>query len=716
MAGVDIWVETECAVDRPSASGAPDAYAALDARLDPAALMPQVGDWVEVREFDARGGRDYVMIANQRDLVYYRLTPDEAALLPLMDGARTAPEILVEHLRSSGTLDFGAVAELIRSLHAGGFLTDSYTDTGAALTRALAPTGPRARVGKFAKTLEVNWSGAERLTVWLHAHGLKYLFTKVGMIIAALVATGGFVAFGVVVAGDNFDFTPQSVGVGFVVLFTLNLVLVFIHELGHAALLVHYGRRVKGSGFRIYFGTPAFFIESSDVLMLNRRQRIAQSFAGPYFEMVATGVAAIALWLWPGGAGAQVLYRFVVLNYFVLLLNLVPMLELDGYWILADAIRVPDLRPRSLAFVRRDLWVKLARRERFSMSDVGLGLYGTVGVLFTIFCLASAVFFWRRTFGELVTKMWDAGPVGILLLAILGAFLAGPLVRALVAAVRSIARNLASWTRRLRFRAQRAWRIQAAELLEAQPVFDDLPVDVLNDVAGRVSLRSAGLGTAVILQGDRADAYYLVRSGRLEVVETDPETSDERVLRSVEPGESFGELGIATGAARNATVRAVTKVELFVIDKGTFDQFLVDRIRLPEIAPTLQNLAALRSLGPFQQLSVEELDALNVDGAWMNVTPGTAVITQDETGDAFYAIGSGHFEVLVDDVVQCSLGPGDHFGEVALLSDVPRTATVRATSPARVFRLERAGFDRLVAGAFRRGRLNSVVPVAFARE
>ena len=47
---------------------------------------------------------------------------------------------------------------------------------------------------------------------------------------------------------------------------------------------------------------PAFFIESSDVLMLGRRERILQSFAGPYFEMVATGAAALVLWAWPHGS------------------------------------------------------------------------------------------------------------------------------------------------------------------------------------------------------------------------------------------------------------------------------------------------------------------------------------------------------------------------------------------------------------------------------
>jgi cAMP-dependent protein kinase regulator len=92
------------------------------------------------------------------------------------------------------------------------------------------------------------------------------------------------------------------------------------------------------------------------------------------------------------------------------------------------------------------------------------------------------------------------------------------------------------------------------------------------------------------------------------------------------------------------------------------------------------------------------------------------VIEQGDVGDAFYAVAEGHFEVTIDGHQVGSCDPGGHFGERALLTDAPRAATVRSVTPARVFRLDRTGFEQLLADAFRgRARAESH-RVEFERE
>ncbi len=692
-----------------------DVWEALAAEVDGRVWRPELASWVEVKRFEARGGHVYAIVANRRDLVYFRLTAAELDLLPLLDGTRTLGEVVVTRFDTSGELDAATIVDLVRTLHSGGFLTDEFVDVDAAVRKAIAPTGLQARLGKFARTLTIDWSGAEKLTQWCYRHGLRHLFRPAGIAISSLLAVGGLVAFVAVVARHGLAYETRSLGAWVALLFALNLLLIFIHELGHAAVLVHYRRRVRSAGFRIYFGAPAFFVDSSDALMLDRKARIAQSFGGPYFELVGSGVAAIALWGWPHGFLAPVLFSFVVVNYYILLINLTPMLELDGYFILSDAIRVPDLRPRSLAFVRHDLWAKLRRRERFSSVDVGLLLFGTIGVAFTVFVLVSTFWFWQRTFGGLIGSLWNAGAAGVVALVVLVSFLGAPVIRGVVLLARGVGRRIETWFQRSRFRAQRHWRIEAAALVDVLPSFDDLPAEVLNDIAGRVERHRVARGSVVVRQGDVADTLYIVRSGTLDVIEEDVDGT-ERVLQTLGAGESFGEVGLVRGARRNATVRARCRTELFAIDKGTFDRLLADHVTLAEIAPTLYELAALRALPPFANVPSSELRRLREQGSWLNIPPGTVVVEQGDVGDAFYAVGDGRFEVLVDDRNVGSCEAGGHFGELALLADAPRAATVRSLTPARVFRLDRSGFQHLVASAFQDRVETASHRVAFQRE
>jgi CRP-like cAMP-binding protein len=309
-------------------------------------------------------------------------------------------------------------------------------------------------------------------------------------------------------------------------------------------------------------------------------------------------------------------------------------------------------------------------------------------------------------FGGLIETLWDGGVVSRVLLVIVGVFLAGPVLRGLVALLRSLVGKVRALWAHVRFRLETSWRVEAARLLDALPTFGDLPEAVLSDLAGRVVLRTWPAGKPVVRQGERADAFYLVRRGTLEVLEEDRDTGDEKVLRVLGPGESFGEVALATSTARTATVRAVTPVELFEIDRSTFERLLVDTADIRTFAPTFQAMAELRELPAFSSLEPDELMQLLEHGEWRTAAPTEVLIQQGEPGDAFYVIGAGRVDVLRDGELVNTLGPGAHAGETALLTDAPRNATVVARTPARVFRLDRAGFDRLMAEAFRKGTVN----------
>jgi cAMP-dependent protein kinase regulator len=191
----------------------------------------------------------------------------------------------------------------------------------------------------------------------------------------------------------------------------------------------------------------------------------------------------------------------------------------------------------------------------------------------------------------------------------------------------------------------------------------------------------------------------------VRIEDEDPETSDTRILRTMRRGESFGEMGLLGGHRRQATVRAIGEVELFEVDKGSFDRLLAEDMRAPEFGHTMQALAELRELSIFHGLDSEQLNGILEHGEWITATHGDRLVTQGEPGDRFYVIQSGRAEIILDGTVIGSVSRGMYFGEVALLRNVPRTATVTASTPMRLFALDRDGFELVVADAFRRGTL-----------
>jgi len=688
----------------------PGLWQRLADMVDPAQLRPKLAEDIEIKVFHLRWGNDYAMLANPRDLIHYQVSPADAEAIRLMDGTRTVKEIVLARFQDSGDLELSAIADLVRQLSEGSFLETRYMDLDEAEVRAMKPRSvAREKAKTFATTLSIEWSGADRLVRWLYDHGLRWLFSWAVAVPAGTIAFVGFVAFVDNVQSKKFGLSGESLALGFLVLLGLDYVLTFVHELGHALVLTRHGRKVKSAGFMFYFGSPAFFVESSDGLMLERGQRIQQAFAGAFAEMVLAGIASIYVWLVPHGGLSGTLYKFAVLNYLVIFLNLVPLLELDGYFIVSDLIDVPDLRPRSLTFLRHELLHKIRTGAGWEKQEVGLAIYGILGLLFSVLVFYSAYFFWKQVFGDLVTRLWDGGLVTRILLAALAVFVAGPLIRGAINLIRSLARRLKSAWRQLRFRLQTKWRVEAATLIDALPLFDDVPEDVLSDLAGRVGLRTLARGQPVVRQGERATAFYVVRRGVLQVVEEDPDTGAEKPLRILGRGDGFGEVGLAEASPRTATVRALEESEVFEIDKGTFDQLLADMVHVPEFAPTMQAVSELRQLKGFSQLEPDELAELLKFGRWVNLPPGEPVFEQGDPGDAFYAIRSGQVEVFEDDELVRTLGPGDYFGEIALLLDIPRTASVIARTPVRAYRLEREGFDGLVAESFKRGTLNPYI-------
>lgn len=205
----------------------------------------------------------------------------------------------------------------------------------------------------------------------------------------------------------------------------------------------------------------------------------------------------------------------------------------------------------------------------------------------------------------------------------------------------------------------------------------------------------------VITQGDEGDYFYVVEKGSFVVyvnksgsLQPGPDGLGEEVA-TIQPGGSFGELALMYNAPRAATVvSAEAGCTLWALDRITFRRILMDstfqRRRLYE--SFLEEVPLLASLTKYERSKIA--DALETS----KYPAGTAIIKEGDAGEAFYLLESGEAEAYKSG----TQGPvkqymkGDYFGELALLNDAPRAASVISKTEVKVAKLGKDGFQRLL--------------------
>lgn len=128
--------------------------------------------------------------------------------------------------------------------------------------------------------------------------------------------------------------------------------LKIVHELGHAYMATIRGVRVGNMGVSIFMGMPMLYTELGDVARLNNpRQRMWIAAGGVLAESFVAGLATLAWAVLPEGSLRSVAFVIATTSWLTsLLVNLNPLSRFDGYYFLADALRLDNLQPRALAF------------------------------------------------------------------------------------------------------------------------------------------------------------------------------------------------------------------------------------------------------------------------------------------------------------------------------------------------------------------------------
>jgi CRP-like cAMP-binding protein len=250
---------------------------------------------------------------------------------------------------------------------------------------------------------------------------------------------------------------------------------------------------------------------------------------------------------------------------------------------------------------------------------------------------------------------------------------------------------------------------RAVERLATMPLFGDLSEEVQWAVSERLLLHHVPAGEYVFVKGGPGDALYLIEDGQVEIL------SEDRTGRVVDarlgPDEFFGEMALLTGKPRTTSARTKSHTNLWVLYRSDFDD-LVNRH--PAISLALSRVLSerlnaldrrfaddhLRGLKLLAGLSSSQINDISKRLKPVRFRQGEWIIREGDPGEEMFFIESGRVQVIrghgPEAYVLDEMGAGELFGEMALLTNSPRSATVLALSDLDAWVVSKVDFDDLV--------------------
>ena len=241
--------------------------------------------------------------------------------------------------------------------------------------------------------------------------------------------------------------------------------------------------------------------------------------------------------------------------------------------------------------------------------------------------------------------------------------------------------------------------------LKAFSPLDGLKAENLRALAEKTKLQELPGGRFLFRKGDTDRRTIYVISGEVELRDGD------RMLSVIEGGTADARSPLSPALPRRVSARARSKVEFIVIDSDLLDVMLtwdqtgtyeVSELRGGNLPESDDWMTTLLQTKAFHRIPAANIQAIFMRMQQVNFKAGDLVIKQGDDGDYFYVITSGRCAVTretplnKDGIKLADLGPGDTFGEEALISQAKRNATVTMITDGSLMRLGQEDFNTLM--------------------
>ena len=403
-------------------------WGALKSDLDIQKYAANQRPRIIVKELTDRNGRHY-MLKNGLTHSYVRLSPDEFWVWEKLDGRTTIQQLVFAYFKEFKAFAFGAIVSLIDGLRDANMLSEPPRVLYRELSRTIEERKFSYKLSWPARTFfthEFAIKGLDGHLDRIYRKGGRYLFSVPVQVILLLLASIGTYFFIQLIQDPTYHLLQRDL---IIQLGLLAYIPIVIHEFGHAITAKHVGCEVHKGGLMLYYGLPAAFVDTTDAWMVRKRHRLAITWAGPYTGYIIAGTCALLVHFLPDlfspAVTVQIL-QIALVAFTLSTINLLPVLKLDGYYLLADALEIPRLRERSMEFIIHGLSMKVKERQQWTGEEKIFFAYGILGFLSTFYFTWIGLLFWdqqasRSMLGLLRQEgdlLVNSGYAGVIILAI----------------------------------------------------------------------------------------------------------------------------------------------------------------------------------------------------------------------------------------------------------------------------------------------------------
>lgn len=219
---------------------------------------------------------------------------------------------------------------------------------------------------------------------------------------------------------------------------------------------------------------------------------------------------------------------------------------------------------------------------------------------------------------------------------------------------------------------------------------DDIEISTIVDACEEKKFKK---DEYVIRQGDNGDNVYIIDEGELICEKVFKKGEPPTYLKTYKEGELFGELALLYNAPRAATIYAKTDSTLWALDRLTFNSIVKESAinKREKYKKFLETIPLLSTVENYELYSI--CDAIKTEKYEKN----QYIIKEGEEGDKFFILDEGEAVATKENMnFKLQYIKGDYFGELALLRNAPRAASVMAVTDCKVLSLDRPAFKRLL--------------------